>query len=75
MSMTVGTLVAGVKRPWRIWDGATVRRATPRLLARFQGVPDAYRLPDAVPLACRVIGNGVPPPVARALAFAMGNAP
>jgi len=34
---------------------------TPRALARFQSVPDAYRLPDKRTLAARVIGNMVPP--------------
>lgn len=32
---------------------------TPRCLARFQGLPDTYWLPDKKSLACRVIGNGV----------------
>ncbi len=34
---------------------------TPRCLARFQSVPDDYRLPTKRTLAARVIGNMVPP--------------
>lgn len=34
---------------------------TPRCLARFQTIPDWYDLPDAKTLACRVVGNAVPP--------------
>lgn len=32
-----------------------------RCLARFQSLPDSYRLPDGAALASRIIGNGVPP--------------
>ena len=42
-------------------------RMTPRALARFQGVPDTYVLPEKGSLACCVIGNGVPPPLMRVL--------
>ena len=34
---------------------------TPRCLARFQTFPDSYLLPDKKTLACKVIGNAVPP--------------
>jgi DNA (cytosine-5)-methyltransferase 1 len=34
---------------------------TPRALARFQTLPDWYELPDTKSLACRIIGNVVPP--------------
>jgi site-specific DNA-cytosine methylase len=40
---------------------------TPRALARFQSVPDDYTLPDANGLACEIIGNGVPPLLAKAI--------
>lgn len=38
-----------------------VVQMTPRALARFQSFPDWYELPDTKKLACRVIGNAVPP--------------
>lgn len=41
---------------------------TPRALARFMGVPDTYWLPERKSLACRVLGNGVCPAVARVAA-------
>lgn len=34
---------------------------TPRALARFQSFPDWYALPPSNQLACRIIGNAVPP--------------
>jgi len=38
-----------------------VVQMTPRALARFQTFPDEYDLPDSKSLACRIIGNAVPP--------------
>lgn len=53
----------------RAWlDLGRVVSMTPRCLARFQGVDDAYILPDARQLACTVIGNAAPPALARAAA-------
>lgn len=40
---------------------------TPRALARFQSFPDEYMLPDKKALACRIIGNAVPPKLYAAL--------
>lgn len=34
---------------------------TVRALARFQSIPDTYALPENNRLACRVVGNAVPP--------------
>jgi DNA (cytosine-5)-methyltransferase 1 len=38
-----------------------VVKMTPRALARFQSFPDWYELPEHNALACRIIGNAVPP--------------
>lgn len=38
-----------------------VVQMTPRALARFQSIPDWYALPESKTLACRGIGNAVPP--------------
>jgi DNA (cytosine-5)-methyltransferase 1 len=38
-----------------------VVKMTPRALARFQSFPDWYELPRHNALACRIIGNAVPP--------------
>jgi len=38
-----------------------VVQMTPRALARFQTFPDWYDLPGSKSLACRIIGNAVPP--------------
>lgn len=56
------TIVANSKtmRP-RAWLSAgRVVAMTPRALARFQSLPDWYKLPDKAALACKIIGNGVP---------------
>ena len=41
--------------------GRRVVQMTPRALARFQTFPDWYDFPDTKTLACRIIGNAVPP--------------
>ena len=41
--------------------GRRVVQMTPRCLARFQAFPDWYELPNSKSLACRIIGNAVPP--------------
>jgi DNA (cytosine-5)-methyltransferase 1 len=47
---------------YRAWlSTGRVIQMSPRALARFQSFPDAYALPDKAALACRVIGNAVPP--------------
>jgi site-specific DNA-cytosine methylase len=49
------------KRPSRAWlSQGRVVQMTPRALARFQSIPDWYKLPDKNGLACCVIGNGIP---------------
>lgn len=45
---------------------------TARALARFQSVPDTYRLPTKTALAYRVVGNGVPSLFARRIAESLG---
>lgn len=40
-------------------------RLTPRMLARIQGFPDDWKFGKRKTLACRMIGNAFPPPVAK----------
>jgi DNA-cytosine methyltransferase len=54
--------------PPRVMAGGRVVQMTPRCLARFQSFPDSYALPDNRALACRVIGNAVPPLLYRRVA-------
>lgn len=42
-------------------------RLTPRMLARLQGFPDNWDFGSKKTIACRMIGNAFPPPVARAV--------
>jgi len=53
------TVDKGVLRAW-LSQGRVVS-LTPRALARLMSVPDSYMLPDKASLACRVLGNAVPP--------------
>jgi len=40
-------------------------RLTPRMLARLQGFPDNWNFSEKKTVACRMIGNAFPPPVAE----------
>lgn len=49
------------RKPARAWlSQGRVVQMTPRALARFQSIPDWYKLPEKNGLACTVIGNGIP---------------
>lgn len=48
-------------------DTVKVISITPRALARFQDFPDSYILPENRELACRGIGNALPPGLYRAV--------
>ena len=56
------TLTAEPNREYiRAWlEQGRIVRMTPRALARFQSIPDWYKLPGKNGLACQIIGNGVP---------------
>jgi DNA (cytosine-5)-methyltransferase 1 len=60
---------SGASRPshQRAIANGRVVKMTPRALARFQAFPDGYELPDNNALACRIIGNAVPPLFAQRL--------
>lgn len=53
------------KRSIRAAVPGRVVAMTPRCLARFQSFQDSYELPDNNALACRIIGNAVPPLLAQ----------
>lgn len=54
------TLSSSQKAAHRAWlEYGKVVKMTPRALARFQGIPDSYVLPDIHVLAGEVIGNSV----------------
>lgn len=65
----VFTVQASSNKPARAWlEQGRVVAMTPRALARFQSIPDSYALPESRGLACRIIGNGVPPLLAQRVA-------
>jgi DNA (cytosine-5)-methyltransferase 1 len=51
----------------RAYVAGRVVQMTPRCLARFQSFLDWYILPESKALACRVIGNAVPPMLYKAI--------
>jgi DNA (cytosine-5)-methyltransferase 1 len=56
------TTVPANARGWRSWlSSGRVVKMTPRCLARFQTFPDWFELPEHNGLACKGIGNAVPP--------------
>ena len=57
-------------RPRRAIIGVRVLGLTTRCLARFQSFPDSYWLPEGRKLAATVIGNAVPPLLAKAVIMA-----
>lgn len=59
------TVTASNNRPSRALLSGRVVKLTPRALARLQSVPDWYELPENDRLACRIIGNMVPPLLAQ----------
>lgn len=61
------TLTTRSAGQWYLIDGPRCRRLTVRELARVQGFPDSYILPEKRTLAGFLIGNAVPVPMARAI--------
>lgn len=48
-------------------------RLTPRMMARLQGFPDNWQFGNKKTLACRMIGNAFPPPVAKEIGIRIIN--
>lgn len=59
-AMTVVCYSPKHQAPNGFMNGRVVK-LSPRCLARFQAFPDWYELPESATLACRGIGNAVPP--------------
>ena len=58
----VFTVTAQNKGDWRAWlSHGRVVKMTVRAVARLQSFPDSYIFPDSNRLACKIIGNAVPP--------------
>jgi len=64
LAPTMTTRSAG---QWYLLRGAHCRMLTVGELQRVQGFPDSYRLPAERTLAGKLLGNAVPPPMARAI--------
>jgi site-specific DNA-cytosine methylase len=60
--------------PRALIDQAIVKQLNPRCLARLQGFPDWFKLPDVNYLAGKVVGNAVPPPFYEAIVGPLVNA-
>lgn len=64
LSRPLGT-VTTASQHWHLVDGPDIRALTPGELAAAQGFPAGYQLPEGVSLATRLIGNAIPPALAR----------
>lgn len=67
------TVTAQAKRLMKAGIAGRVVKMTPRALARFQSLSDSYILPEQNGLACEVIGNCVPPLLAKAICESLGT--
>lgn len=65
------TAGAGSFTPRRPIHFRYARACTVREVARLHGFPDWYVLPDSILQGSRIIGNSVPPPLARAVALSV----
>jgi len=66
------TQVSSAKGTSRAWfDANRTVSMTPRALARFQSFPDSFILPSGRTLVSKVVGNAVPPPLAKAVALTL----
>ena len=57
----------GVANEAPLSDFEGMPKLTPRMLARIQGFPDSWQFSHKKTIACRMIGNAFPPPVAKAV--------
>ncbi len=62
--MLIGHGIAD-KAPLPDFEG--MPRLTSRMMARIQGFPDTWTFGKRKTVACRMIGNAFPPPVAQAV--------
>ena len=64
----IGSVKAKVGEPKIILTNGTVLDVDPRVIARLMGIPDDYELPKAKTRAFKILGNGVPGQLSRAMA-------
>ena len=65
--LTLGVDGRGVANEPPAPDFNGVPRLTVRMIARLQGFPDDWTFGTRKTVACRMIGNAFPPPVAKAI--------
>jgi site-specific DNA-cytosine methylase len=63
----IWTICTSDKLDTRVYQAGKIISVNTRCLARFQDFPDNFILPDNRQLACRGIGNALPPGVYRAV--------
>ncbi len=66
-AFTIASTYKAMSRTRVLFDDGRVIQVLPRGFARFQSFPDSYDLPKNAALATKVIGNAVPPALAKAL--------
>jgi DNA (cytosine-5)-methyltransferase 1 len=65
--------ITTVGQHWHLVDGKKIRALTTRELARAQGFEDSTALPWQIKDATRLIGNAVPPPLAKVVIEAVAG--
>lgn len=50
-----------------VLPGGRAKAVTPEVVAMLTGMPSWYALPESRPLAVTILGNGIPPPLSRAV--------
>jgi len=64
--------MAGVSTHWAdIVEGSQIKRINQRATARLQTFPDDYKFPESKTLSQQIIGNAVPPLLAKELGLAI----
>ena len=69
---TIRAMASGRHTHWAdIMEGSQVKRISQKATARLQTFPDDYKLPEAKSLSQQIIGNAVPPLLAKELGLAI----
>lgn len=69
---TIRAMGVGRHTHWAdIMEGSQVKRISQKATARLQTFPDDYKLPEAKSLSQQIIGNAVPPLLAKELGLAI----
>ena len=69
----IGSVKAKVGEPKIILTNGRVLDVSPTIIARLMGIPDSFKLPNSKTRAFKILGNGVPGQLSRAMAVPLIN--